>query len=152
MATHSNPKAARGGHRSSATKLIAAAKTELDKGEGGSLVVMGVLLNKLTEKLSKIRVLDEIIVEAMDDGEEIQAETLAQDDKAVEIGLVIADLNAAVKGHLHEAENEQENKKVQSFTKLPKLELRWFSGNPLMSIQHLSNNLMPQLADQIWQM
>ena len=84
----------RGGHRSSATRLITEAKTELAKDDGGSIVTLGVIQNKLSEKLFKIRELDEIIIDTMENDEEIQAETLAQDEKAVEIELVKANLHA----------------------------------------------------------
>ena len=100
MATQTNPKAMRGGHRSSATRLITEVKAELDKDDGGSLETLGVIHNKLTEKLSKIRELDEVIIETLENEEEIQAEAIAQDERAVEIELVIANLHALLKGHV----------------------------------------------------
>ena len=48
----------RGGQRTSATKIMADAKAELDKEGGGDIVTLGVFHNKLTEKLTKIQLLD----------------------------------------------------------------------------------------------
>ena len=70
MMTNPNLKAARGGQRSSATKLMTDAKAELAKPGGGDIVTLGVLHSKLTEKLSKIQLLDEQILEAMTENED----------------------------------------------------------------------------------
>ena len=100
MTTNLNPKALRGGQRSSATKLIADAKAELAKEGGGDLVTLGVIHGKLTEKLSRIRILDDQILKALSDNDEIETETSTQDGKAVEIELAIlqAMLTSHVKG------------------------------------------------------
>ena len=92
---------------------------------------MGVIHNKLSEKLFKIRELDEVIMNNMEDEDEIQAETAIQDEKSVEIELMIADLHALLKGQVHEAEDTEADKKIQNVVKLPKLEIRWFSGDAL---------------------
>ena len=41
-----NPKAARGGHRATATKLIADIQVEMAKDDGGSKIKLGVFLKK----------------------------------------------------------------------------------------------------------
>ena len=131
MATHPNPKAIRRGHRATATRLMADVKTEVEKEEGGSRIKLGVYLNKLAEKLAKIRELDFEIIESMENNEEIEAEAATQDEKVLEIEEAIANLHAFLKGDPHEIEDENDGKKVQSFAKLPKLEIKHFSGDAL---------------------
>ena len=95
------------GQRASATKLITDAKSELAKVGGRDLVTLGVLHGKLTEKLSKIRMLDEQVLEAMSENEDIEQEALTQDEKAVEIELAIGNLLAMLRGDEHEVVEDQ---------------------------------------------
>ena len=114
MATNPNLKAIRGGQRASATKLMTDFKAELAKEGGGDLVTLCVLHGKLTEKLSKIRMLDEQVLEAMSENEDIEQEALTQDEKAVEIELAIANLQAMLREdeHEHEVDDIKSDKNV----------------------------------------
>ena len=129
--TRPNPKAVRRGHRATATKLMAEVLAEMEKDDGGSRIKLGVYLNKLAEKLAKINELDFIIVESMEDGDEIEAETTAQDAKVLEIEEAIANLHAFLKGDQPKVEAAHDGKRVQSFAKLPKLEIKHFTGAAL---------------------
>ena len=74
------------------------AKAELAKPGEGDIVTLGVLHSKLTEKLSKIQLLDEQILENMAETEDIEQETLTQDEKTVEIEQAIGNLVAMLRG------------------------------------------------------
>jgi len=52
----------RGGHRSSATKLVSHATNEMAKSEGDN-EILETIMEKLAEKLAKIKNLDEKIIE-----------------------------------------------------------------------------------------
>ena len=65
------------------------------------MVTLGVLHSKLTEKLSKIQLLDEQILENMAETEDIEQETLTQDEKTVEIEQAIGNLVAMLRGGRH---------------------------------------------------
>ena len=107
MTTNPNLKAIRGGQRASATKLMADARAELAKDGGGDLVTLGVLHGKLTEKLSKIQMLDEQIIEAMAENEDFEQEGLTQDEKTVEIEQAIGNLVAMLRGDEHEVVDDE---------------------------------------------
>ena len=97
MTTNPNLRKMRGGQRTSATRIMAEAKAEMEK-DGGDMVTLGVLHSKLTEKLSKIQLLDEQILEAMTENEDFEQEALTQDEKTVEIEQVIGNLVAMLRG------------------------------------------------------
>ena len=95
-------------------------------------MTLGFLHGKLTEKLSKIQMLDEQIIEAMSENEDFEQEALTQDEKTVEIEQAIGNLVAMLRGDEHEGVDDMKSdQNVQGFVKLPKLEIRWFSGDAL---------------------
>ena len=116
--TRPNPKAVRRGHRATATKLMAEVLAEMEKDDGGSRIKLGVYLNKLAEKLAKIRELDFEIIESMENNEEIEAEAATQDEKVLEIEEAIANLHAFLKGDPHKFEDENDGKKGAKFCKI----------------------------------
>ena len=67
---HQNPKSAKRGLRSGVTKLLAEIRGELDKGDDGSKIKLGVYLNRMSEKLTKARRLDFLIMEMVESPEE----------------------------------------------------------------------------------
>jgi hypothetical protein len=126
-----NPRHCRGGHRATVAKIRAAAQTELEKADGGSRLTKGVLINKLAEKLAKISQLDDMILDSIDDENEKLTETIDHDNKMLEIEEAIANIQAFLKGDQLEEKDEHNGKRVQSFAKLPKLDIKPFSGDAL---------------------
>ena len=61
-------------------------------------MTLGVFHNKLTEKLHKIQVLDEQILDAMTEDEDFEQEAMTQDEKTVEMEKVIGNLAAMLNG------------------------------------------------------
>ena len=77
-ATNPSLRRLRGGFRTSVTGLIAKAKAELEKGDGGDKVKLGVYHNRLFEKLAKIQELDQQVLEGMQADENTTAEQYEQ--------------------------------------------------------------------------
>ena len=88
----------RGRHRASATKCISNAKLEMNKeeegGEGADLEILEAFMNKLSEKLAKIKVLDAQILEQLTEDAELSEEMLSQDDKNLDIEITLIKLKA----------------------------------------------------------
>ena len=132
MAQHQNPKVARRGLRSGVTKLLAEIRGELDKGDDGSKIKLGVYLNRMSEKLTKAKRLDFAIMEMIDNPEEAETEAWEADKRLLEMEEIIAILRNYLMGDQPAPEDiKEDGKKVQSFAKLPKLEIKYFSGDPL---------------------
>ena len=138
-ATNPNLRRLRGGFRTSVTGLITKARAELDKGDGGDKVKLGVYHNRLSEKLAKIQELDQQIIEEMQadadsTAEQYEQETATQEERSVETLLVIGQLADRLGGDdLLNAEEKPAGGAVNApnHVKLPKLEIRWFAGDPL---------------------
>ena len=124
-----NPRASRKGHRATVTKLRAEIQAELD--DGGDKLKLGVYLKKLAKKSAIISELDSEILGALVNEEDIVAETTDQDNKMLELEQAMAILELYVKGEPHDARDEHDGKRVQSFAKLPKLDIKPFSGDAL---------------------
>jgi len=124
-----NPGASRRGHRATATKLRADIQEELD--DGGDKLKLGVFLRKLAKKSAIISELDNEILGALVNEEDIVAETMDQDEKMLELEQVMATLELYIKGEPHDDREDHDGSKVQSFAKLPKLDIKPFSGDPL---------------------
>ena len=59
---------------------------------------LGVYHNKLIEKLTKLQQLDEQVLAGMNEGEDFDQETMAQDERTVEMLQVIGNLAAILDG------------------------------------------------------
>ena len=139
-ATNPSLRRLRGGYRTSVTGLITKARAELEKGDGGDKVKLGVYHNRLSEKLAKIQELDQQVLEVMQadedsTAEQYEQETATQDERNVETLYIIGQLADRL-GEGSDLLNVEEKKEggaehVTGHVKLPKLEIRWFSGDPL---------------------
>ena len=61
-------------------------------GEGADLEILDTFLDKLSEKLAKIKVLDAQILEQLTEDAEITGEILSQDDKNLDIEITLKKL------------------------------------------------------------
>ena len=126
----------RGAQRAAATKCVSNAKLEMNKigGDGADHEILVSFMNKLTEKLEKIKIFDSQILEHLTENAEISEEALSQDDKNLEIEITIEKLKAILNkppaggSTIPKASG---GAKGPLFTKLPKLEIKPFFGNPL---------------------
>ena len=93
----------RGGQRTAATRCISNAKLEMNKeeegGEGADHEILVSVMNKLTEKLEKIKIFDSQILEHLKEDAEISEEAVSQDDKNLEIEITIEKLKKILKMH-----------------------------------------------------
>ena len=120
MAQHQNPKVARRGLRSGVTKLLAEIRGELDKGDGGSKVKLGVFLNKMGEKLTKARLLDFAIMEMIDNPEEAETEFWEADKRLLEMEEIIAILRNYLMGtSLHQKMSKKMGKRCRASQNYP---------------------------------
>ena len=88
--------------------------------------------DKLSEILNQIKIFDEKILEILAEPNEINEETLSQDDKNLEIEVTFKRLKTIKKKSKKgksEAVSKKMKKKGGGFTKFPKLEIKWFSGD-----------------------
>ena len=132
-ADHQNPRIARRGLCEGVTKLLQGIHEELDKDGGGSNMRQRVFLNKLNEKLKKAIRLDFQVMESITNAEEAEAEQKEADEKMMNMEEMIAYLRERLGDEDLPApeDNKDDGKKVQSFAKLPKLEIKYFTGDPL---------------------
>ena len=84
----------------------------------------------MVEKLARITELDSLVLESINDEEQTAVETEDQDAKALTIEEAIANLEVYLKGDQPTVE-AHDGRGVQSYAKLPKLEIKHFSGNAL---------------------
>ena len=92
-----------------------------------------VFLNKLIEYRTKAIRLDFQIMETITNEEGAEAEQKEADEKMLNMKEMIAYLRARLGDEVLPAPEEKkaDGKQVQSFAKLPKLEIRYFTGDPL---------------------
>ena len=135
MASKETLIAQRGGQRASATKCIANAKLEMSKEEeeGADSEILDSFYDKLSKKISKIKIYDSQILETLTTDAELSEETFSSDEKNIEIEITMKTLKSILrKAKKDKDEAVSKNEKGgPSFTKLPKLEIKWFSGDPL---------------------
>ena len=69
----------------------------------------------------------------MTENEDFEQEAMTQDEKTVEIEQVIGNLAAMLNGgdDVMRVDDKKGDHHVPGHIKLPKLEIRWFSGDPL---------------------
>ena len=91
-----------------------------------------VFLDKLIEYRKKAIRLDFQILDKITTGEGAEAEKVEADDRMLEMEETIADLRARLGDEGPALEDTKDDgKQVQSYTKLPKLEIKHFKGDPL---------------------
>ena len=127
MASKEQMVGSRGGHRSSATKLIAHARGELQK-EVKDDEMLQTISEKLAEKLTKIKILDEKILENLNP-DEMTNEIESTDEKNFEIEMTLNKLKSSLGKNKVKVENLKVGGKENPI-KLPKLEIKSFSGDP----------------------
>ena len=128
MASKEQIVGSRGGHRASATKLVSHAKIEMEKGVDMDNEILETILEKMTEKLSKIKTLDEQLLGVLAT-EEVAAEIEQADDRNFDLEVAINKMKGKLKmGSKDVASKGGANGK--NCVKLPKLEIKCFSGDP----------------------
>ena len=85
---------------------------------------------KLVQKLARIKELDSVVLESIEDETQTVAETEDQDAKSLVIEELIANLEVHLKGD-QPAIGAHDGRGVQNYAKLPKLEIKHFNGNAL---------------------
>ena len=129
---HQKPNIARRGLRGAITKLLDKIQEENGRGDGGSNVRKRVFLDKLIEYRKKAIRLDFQIMEKITTGEGAETEKIDADERMLEMEETIADLRARLGDEgLALEDTKADGKQVQSYTKLPKLEIKPFKGDPL---------------------
>ena len=115
------------------TKLLTRIEEELNKGEGGSNVRIRVFLNKLIEYRTKAIRLDFQVMETITTEEGAETEKIEADERMLGMEEMIANLRARLgdEESLALEDTKADGKQVQSYTKLPKLEIKPFKGDPL---------------------
>ena len=130
----SRKKRIRGGYRAHVSKLISDAKKEVDDGNSNILAVEH-LISVITEKRSILRKADEEIFSLISN-DEVESEVLQCEDLLSDIQKVVVALEAKRASLQHCVLSEPQSltraseQSQESFTKLPKLHLSKYHGDP----------------------
>ncbi|XP_028417209.1 uncharacterized protein LOC114541492 [Dendronephthya gigantea] len=135
MSGISRKRAERGGHRAYVTRSLARAKTLVEEVTGESVLELNTLKLSLSDKRETIKKLDEQILGLIEDDGDVEAEIESASKTSDEIYDGLAAIEMAIKRvelSNRQAGSQQETSRAkasaQARVKLPKLEVRKFSG------------------------
>ncbi|XP_028416197.1 uncharacterized protein LOC114539977 [Dendronephthya gigantea] len=135
MSGISRKRAERGGHRAYVTRSLARAKTLVEEVTGESVLELNTLKLSLSDKRETIKKLDEQILGLIEDDGDVEAEIESASKTSDEIYEGLAAIEMAIKRvelSNRQAGSQQETSRAkasaQARVKLPKLEVRKFSG------------------------